>query len=79
MEDEVTLRDRERASIMAAARDVLSRSEVQVNRRQLARCAGVAVSVLQEHFKSLLDLQIELTKSVICWSMTGAFSDLDRS
>ena len=50
----------ERSSILAAARKLMSRSGMEINRRELADEARVAVAALQKHFKSRQHLQSEL-------------------
>ena len=53
----------ERETIIAAARALLSRSDIQISRRSLAQRAGVTTATLQRHFRCLADLLAELGKT----------------
>ena len=55
----------ERSAIVGAALSLLSRTDKQISRRQLAREAGVTTTKLLKHFRSFPELRAEMVKQGI--------------
>ncbi len=68
----------ERDTIMQTAFAVLSQSDIPTSRRELARRAGVTPAALQRHFRSLADLQAEMTKVSAFDKANGAQAEEDQ-